>query len=298
METLQDRPITGATIFGAEGALPEPEQPELPLVVWLRGDEDVCAEFVLDADEVMHLLGIKRSRLTQISGKDLRVGRIRRGRYVSPVYRPADVEAYANWTRATASHVKSSTLLNDAADELKRQGASLVEGVSENLRRHTAEILKTTTGELSDLRRALPDAGPQLERLEALMRKGFGEQAQILTRLGEALAQQAGAMHLMLQNLGEQAALWRSLRDEVRGQAEATRALGLPKVPTRTKKRPARPGRVSRESKPALPSTEADKSPTVQTSGSDASPPTRKPRRERHAAPPAPRRRRPSTARP
>lgn len=295
METFQDRPIVGASAFDAPR---EPEQPELPLVVWLRGDEDVCAEFVLDADEVMHLLGIKRSRLTQISGKDLRVGRIRRGRYVSPVYRPADVEAYASWTRATASHVKSSTLLNDAADELKRQGASLVEGVSENLRRHTAEIVKATTGEFSDLRRALPDAGPQLERLEALVRKGFGDQALVLAKLGEALAQQAGAMHLMLQNLGEQAALWRSLRDEVQVQTAATKALGLPKTPARTKKRAARPPRLSRESKPVLPETAADTSPSDQTAGSDASPPSRKPRRERHAAPPAPRRRRPSTARP
>ncbi len=261
------------------------------MVVWLRGDEELCAEFVLDAEEVMHLLGIKRSRLTQISGKDLRVGRIRRGRYVSPVYRPEDVEAYANWTRATASHVKSSTVLTDAADELKRQSVSLAEGVTDNLRRHTSEILKATTGEFSDLRRALPDAGPRLERLEFLLRNGFAEQRQLLEQLGEALRQQAAASHLLLSGLGEVSALWRTLRDDVQ-------ALSLPKAANRLDRRKAQAKPLIPEKKPAPLATAADTSHTVQTSGSDTSPPARKPHRERHAAPPAPRRRRPSTARP
>lgn len=275
------------TLLGASAAPADPAEPaELPLVVWLRGDEELCAEFVLDADEVMHLLGIKRSRLTQISGKDLRVGRMRRGRYVSPVYRPADVEAYANWTRATASHVKSSTLLNDAADELKRQGATLASGVTEGLKRHTAEILKATTGELTELRRALPDAGPQLARLEATLRSGFAAQTEAVAGLQELVRQQAAALQVSVQNTAQLAALFRTLRDDIR-------ALTLPKVPARTKKR-----RLNPRSKPAPEATAIDTTPSVQTAGSDASPRDRKPRRERHAAPPAPRRRRPSTVRP
>ena len=91
---------------------------DLPLVVWLRGDEDYCGDFSLDADAVMTQLGIKRSRLTQISGRELRVGRIRRGRYISPVYRQEDVEAYLAWTRATASQQKSASLVSEATAEL------------------------------------------------------------------------------------------------------------------------------------------------------------------------------------
>lgn len=108
------------------GALAE----DLPMVVWLRGDESHCADFALDADEVMEQLGIRRSRLTQISGKELRVGRIRRGRYISPVYRQADVDAYRNWTRATAAHQKSSALLDAAAETLLHQGELLADQVT------------------------------------------------------------------------------------------------------------------------------------------------------------------------
>ena len=62
----------------------------------------------------MHALGIKRSRLTQISGRDLRVGRVRVDRYIRPVYRSNDIEKYLAWTRATASHQKSSDAIKTA----------------------------------------------------------------------------------------------------------------------------------------------------------------------------------------
>lgn len=282
MEPFQDRPILGATLD------PEPQEDqgrELPMVVWLRGDEEHCAEFTLDADDVMTALGIKRSRLTQIAGKDLRVGRMRRGRYVSPVFRPVDVEQYASWTRATASHVKSSTLLNDAAAELQRQGASLADGVRENLQRHTSEILKSTTGEFSDLRRAIPDSGPRLERLESQVRQGFAAQKAMLEQLTESLRQQGTVLQLAMQSLAEITALWRTTRDDLK-------ALGAPKIPARLKRR-----KFSPKSKPAPLLTAADTPPNDQIPGSDASRPPHKSHRERHAAPPAPRRRRASTAR-
>ena len=100
---------------------------DLPLVVWLRGDELHANEFTLSADEVMTKLGIKRSRLTQISGHDLRVGRMRVDRYVRPVYRPQDIQEYMSWTRATATHQKSSDLILKAATELKGQTDQLRE---------------------------------------------------------------------------------------------------------------------------------------------------------------------------
>lgn len=98
---------------------------ELPQVVWLRGDEDYCTEFCLEADAVMAMLDIKRSRLTQISGRELRVGRIRRGRYVSPVYRPCDVQEYRAWARATATRLKQQETIAEAVGQLEDIGREL-----------------------------------------------------------------------------------------------------------------------------------------------------------------------------
>jgi len=94
---------------------------EFPMIVWLRGDEPWYSEFDMDAEATMNALGIKRSRLTQISGKDLRVGRVRVDRYIRPIFRSRDVEEYLNQTRATASHQKSSDALNSAAELLCKQ---------------------------------------------------------------------------------------------------------------------------------------------------------------------------------
>jgi hypothetical protein len=117
----------------------------LPLVVWLRGDEPYFTEFSLDAEAVMQQLGIKRSRLTQISGNELRVGRTRIDRYVRPVYRPCDIDEYQQWTRATASHHKSSTLLEQAAHKLEdssRDFAFQLAQLGENLRVQQGEQLQ------------------------------------------------------------------------------------------------------------------------------------------------------------
>jgi len=94
---------------------------DFPMIVWLRGDEPWFSQFDLDADTTMAALGIKRSRLTQISGRDLRVGRVRMDRYIRPVYRSLDVEQYLNQTRATASHQKSSDAIKQAMEQLAEQ---------------------------------------------------------------------------------------------------------------------------------------------------------------------------------
>lgn len=127
------------------------QKDEFPMIVWLRGDEPWYAEFDLDADAVMSRLGIKRSRLTQISGRELRVGRVRVDRYIRPIYRSTDVEAYLNWTRATASHQKSSSALKDAAQVLQSQGEQIA-SVVDNATQKFSLALKE--GLLSDLETA------------------------------------------------------------------------------------------------------------------------------------------------
>ncbi len=117
---------------------------DFPMIVWLRGDEPWYADFNMDADGVMKSLGIKRSRLTQISGRDLRVGRVRVDRYVRPIYRFVDVQQYLKWTRATASHQKSSDSIKLATSHLQEQsqhiqstlqtiGASFTESLREEM---------------------------------------------------------------------------------------------------------------------------------------------------------------------
>ena len=101
-----NKSIIGATSSESEN-LDHDIENELPMVVWLKGDEDYVDDFCLDAEAAMKEIGIRRSRLTQISGKELRVGRMRIDRYVRPVYRTKDIEEYKKWTRATASHLKS-----------------------------------------------------------------------------------------------------------------------------------------------------------------------------------------------
>ena len=94
-------------------------QDNLPMKVWLKGDESYFSDFSWDANKVMEVLGIKRSRLTQISGQDLRVGKARIDRYLRPVYRPKDVENYLKWTQPTASHKKSTSIIEQARKNLE-----------------------------------------------------------------------------------------------------------------------------------------------------------------------------------
>ncbi|MBC61493.1 MAG: hypothetical protein CMP11_03470 [Zetaproteobacteria bacterium] len=107
-----------------------PSNDDLPLTVWLKGFEPYFSDFSLDANQVMEKLGIKRSRLNQISGRELRVGKARIDRYLRPVYRPQDVEKYLEWTRPTASHKRSSAIIEEAREKLEENTAKLVDLVS------------------------------------------------------------------------------------------------------------------------------------------------------------------------
>ena len=99
---------------------------ELPMIVWLKGDEEYFNEFCLDADSVMAQLQIKRSRLTQISGKELRVGKARIDRYIRPVYRPEDVQNYISWSRAPITKMKTTTELQEVTEQLEKKFTSLL----------------------------------------------------------------------------------------------------------------------------------------------------------------------------
>src|SRR6478735_1247545 len=106
---------------------------QLPMIINFRGDEELVDEFNWDAEQVMEFLGIKRSRLTQISGKELRVGRIRRDRYLRPIYRESDVRDYQEWTRATATHQSSSRAIEQAIDSLDDRFSDLMVVLQEKL---------------------------------------------------------------------------------------------------------------------------------------------------------------------
>lgn len=144
---------------------------KLDMVVWLRGDEPFFNEFSLNADQVMKHLNIKRSRLTQISGKELRVGRTRIDRYIRPVYRPEDIEEYLQWTRPTASHQKSSKVLEEAAQKLSKEYDSLLseidlkmQALAKNLEPSKHEISQNDfTCLYQDLRREIKKLGSNIE---------------------------------------------------------------------------------------------------------------------------------------
>lgn len=91
---------------------------DLPLSLEISKEHPQFHLFSFDAEKVMDILGIKRSRLNQISGESLRVARVKVDRYTRPFFRPEDVEKYLEWTRATASHQKSSDLLSSAIELL------------------------------------------------------------------------------------------------------------------------------------------------------------------------------------
>lgn len=122
------------------------EGEQFPMIVWLRGDEPWFTQFDMDAEAVMKAVGIKRSRLTQIAGRDLRVGRVRVDRYIRPVFRSIDVARYLDQTRATASHQKSSEAIKTAADSLQQQidhFQNTLETIGSNLTNQINAVLAT-----------------------------------------------------------------------------------------------------------------------------------------------------------
>lgn len=156
---------------GASLAPLEEPVSDLPLVVWLRGDEPFAGDFSLDADQVMAQLGIRRSRLTQISGKELRVGRMRKGRYVSPVYRPVDVDAYTAWTRPPATHQKAAEVIDEVVSRLDDRQEALQSGFE--------LLVATLTDKLGNAPRQLMDALLPLIRAQRQEMAAFSQEARL-----------------------------------------------------------------------------------------------------------------------
>jgi hypothetical protein len=191
---------------------PTPE--DLPMIVWLVGTEPWFSEFSLEADHVMASLGIKRTRLTQIAGRELRVGRVRRGRYISPVFRPEDVEQYLNWSRAPSTHIKSSTMLSEAADMLKEQAelleshflelkASMTSDFETGIRRAVLHSEEMSAASRAQIQRSFLQFSEQIADRFAVFSKrqdNFSQQFNQLTNAVEKL--QAGQMAI-LQTLQE-----------------------------------------------------------------------------------------------
>lgn len=156
----------------------------LPLVVWLRGDESICSDFSLSAEDAMHELGIKRTRLTQISGRELRVGRMRVDRYVRPVYRAEDVETYKNWVRASASHMKSGRAIDDAAARLEQESHSLATKVSSQTVTELSEPLSNLKSIQHEQSRVILDKICALsENLAALEQLSLANRMEVPRRL-------------------------------------------------------------------------------------------------------------------
>lgn len=234
------------------------EDGTLPMVVWLRGDEPLCDDFVLEADEVMERLGIRRSRLTQVSGKELRVGRMRKGRYVVPVYRAIDVDAYVAWTRPTASHLKASTVLKDAAETLRSGHDELADKIASvapdivakvgsevgvRIEEAAAALAESIGGKVdagrAEVRAALAALGLELgekAREDVLLRalermsEAVRDRGAEVERLGVRVDEQAASQALLAKEVAELAALARlaradgERRDE---QLEAALAAGM-----------------------------------------------------------------------
>lgn len=136
---------------------PSQKDQTLPMILVLRGDEAIVDDFSYDADQAMEFLGIKRSRLTQISGRELRVARIRRDRYIRPVYREADLRDYMEWTRATATHVSSSKAIEQAVESLDDRFNDVLVVLQEKLRQQQEDDQLWMKAELNRVQRSLID---------------------------------------------------------------------------------------------------------------------------------------------
>ncbi len=200
----------------SETASPGVASSELPLIVWLQGDEAYFDQFSLNANEAMELIGIKRSRLTQISGKELRVGRKREGRYIKPYYRHEDVSTYKEWTRATASHSKSSNILEDAAKKLADRSDQL-----------EVKLKEFWVENLSNLKKELGHSGSENLQIFRQFLQSFQEvQAKEFESIIQAFDVQVSKQQASLEPLLEQTPIVSKLSDQFSDLQDEQAALG------------------------------------------------------------------------
>ena len=169
----------------------------LAMVVWLRGDEE---EFTLSAEDVMAALDIKRSRLTQISGRELRVGRRRVDRYLKPFYRPADVHSYQERTRAALTRQRSAAAVSSVADDIETRHKTLLQETTAQLRATLADTSRTIQKNLSELLHSTQTKTSSLITADSFLQKnkilrGMEALARQGRRLLVEFEQQTAALH-------------------------------------------------------------------------------------------------------
>ncbi len=190
---------------------------DLPMVVFLKGDEEFSPEFSIDAEGAMSMLGIKRSRLTQISGKELRVGRIRVDRYIRPMYRQKDLEDYQSWTRATASHQSSSQALQNIGRELVNNWQDLA---VVHYREHSQRILKLQSTLQQTLNLSLRQISDGVHKEMARQNLEGQQDRQLLNKLLNIMQQLRESVGILMKELknewGTSRELYESLNREWR----------------------------------------------------------------------------------
>ena len=100
-------------------------------VLYLEAHDPRAQEFNCNAQEAMEALGIKRSRLTQISGQTLPCARIKIGRYQRPMYRKKDLEQYIAHLRIPASRAQTSHIIERGVLQLQECAEKLTASLSQ-----------------------------------------------------------------------------------------------------------------------------------------------------------------------
>lgn len=119
---------------------------DLPMIVFL--DNDNNSDFDISADEAMAELGIKRSRLSQISGRELRVGKKRIDRYLRPYYRRVDLLAYKDRTRPSTTKQQASEALLEAAQLIEVRVKALLQSTNEQFQKNLDDNIQQLSSEL------------------------------------------------------------------------------------------------------------------------------------------------------
>ena len=145
------------------------------MVVWLRGGED---DFDLSAEEAMAELNIKRSRLTQISGRELRVGRRRVDRYIKPFYRRVDVQAYKDWTRAAVTRQRSAGAVAEVVAGIESQNKAILQETCH----HLTQVIDTSVTRLADVLLTMIQ-GCKKDLSHSLQDSGYEQGRKILKRV-------------------------------------------------------------------------------------------------------------------
>ena len=166
------------------------------MCVWLRGDSEVDG-FVMSAEEVMAALNIKRSRLTQISGRELRVGRRRVDRYIKPFYRQEDVFAYRAWTRASATKQKNAELVDRAAGEIEHRNKRLLTELQEQLQAYLKTELLAAQQQI--IATCQHQYGVLCQQLQATQAQQIDTLSASLLRLYSSFRQTADKLALSIQ---------------------------------------------------------------------------------------------------